>query len=309
MSDNAGNEAGNVQENSEKSENIQPNSEITPENEAPPSSDEGNSSSEGEKAPSSDDDDLALPEPDIAEDESKKKKEPPEWLKKKLERDRSAAERKAQEAARFKEENDRLKAALQPQGQSQPQNQQNQQPQIDPYMPQRAQFPDDATFFLALSDYREARRDQQAQFAHRQATIQKHEQEFHKNLGDAIESGKTKYKDFEERTDYILYGDGFPSNRAMAEAIVESKYKDDILYFLGTHVKEAERIAGLNPVSAAKEIAKIEVRFDSRKKSTIPKAPKPLSPLGGNSQGSGSHKNPDNMEMDEFRQWYKDKFG
>jgi hypothetical protein len=309
MSENAGNESGIGQENSEKSENTQPIIETNSENTSHEAPSEGHEApSEHENADSSEGDELHLPEPDIIEDENKKKKEPPEWLKKKLERDRVAAERKAQEADTLRQENERLRAGMQQPNVQQPQVPQNQQTAFDPYMPQREQYPDDASYFLALSDYRDHRRSVEAQFHQRQAAIKEHEEAFHKNLEGAIESGKSKYKDFAERTDYILYGEGFPSNRAMAEAIVESSYKDDILYFLGTHVKEAERIARLNPVQAAKEIARIEVRFDSRKKSNITKAPKVLTPLTGG-KGSATHGDPNKMGMDDFRNWYEGKYG
>lgn len=311
MTENAGIDAGSGQENSEKSEIIQQESEINTENTNDSPSDDTETPSEGEKAPSSEGDDgeLALPEPDVAEEEGKKKKELPEWMKKKVDREKRKEAEKEQaitaEAARLREENLRLRAGVQP-----PQAPQNPQAPVDPYMPQREQFNNESEYFLALTDYREVRRSQEIQFHQRQKQIKEHEEKFQGGLKDAIETGKNKYKDFEERTDYILYGDGFPSNRAMAEAIVESSYKDDILYFLGTHVKEAERIASLNPVSAAKEIAKIEVRFDSRKKSNITKAPAPLKPLGGgNSGGSATHGDPNKMGMDDFRQWYEDKYG
>jgi hypothetical protein len=309
MAENVDNGLGNVQENSEKSENIQQNSEINTENENNSPSEDINPPSEGEKAPSSegDSDELELPEPDIIEDDANKKKKEPEWIKKRIERERVAAERKEAEAARLREENERLRMGIQQP--NAPQAPQNPQAGFDPYMPQREQFKTDADFFLALGDYREARRNEAVVFHQRQEAIKKHETEFQGKLKEAIDSGATKYKDFAERTDYILYGEGFPSNRAMAEAIVESEYKDDILYFLGTHVKEAERIANLNPVKAAMEIEKLANRFTSKRKSNITKAPAPLKPLSGGSQGSGSHKDPNNMEMDEFRQWYKDKFG
>lgn len=300
-----------AQENSEKSENIQENTELNTENTSEKAGESQDKKGEAASSPDNDsqqDGELQLPEPDLAEDETKKKKEQPEWLKKRLERERTAAERKANEAEVLRQENERLKAAVnQPTNQPIPQNPQIQQGAIDPFMPQREAFNNDSEYFLALSDYREEKKNQIAMFRERENRIKEHEKEFQSNLTGAIESGKTKYKDFEERTDYILYGEGFPSNRAMAEAIVDSSYKDDILYFLGTHVKEAERIARLNPVSAAKEIAKIEVRFDSRKKSNITKAPKVLTPLTGG-KGSATHGDPNKMGMDEFRQWYKDKF-
>ncbi len=310
MSENTENTPVNNQENQENSENIQPNSETPPEGDAPSGENNENAEDKGEEHADSEGEGgelPPLPEPDIAEDESKKKKEPPEWLKKKLERDRTAAEKKAAEAERLREENALLRAGKQA-NPAAPNRPVTPQPGVDPYMPQREQYNSDGEYFLALGDYRDNRRQAEAQFHARQAAIQEHEQKFQTGLKDAVESGKTKYKDFEERTDYILYGDGFPSNRAMAEAIVESPYKDDILYYLGTNIKEAERIAKSNPVTAAKEIAKIEVRFDSRKKSNITKAPKVLTPLTGG-KGSATHGDPNKMGMDEFRQWYKDKFG
>lgn len=247
-------------------------------------------------------DELEIPEPDISEEEVKKKKEMPAWMKKKLERERHKEEAIKAEAERLREENARLKS-----GYAQPiQQQTNNYP--DPYIPQREQFAHESDYFMALADHREAIKSQQYQAQEHQRIMKQHEEEFKKNLSEAIDSGKSKYKDFEDRTDYILYGEGFPSNRAMAEAIVESSYKDDILYFLGTHVKEAERIANLNPISAAKEIAKIEVRLEAKKKSNITKAPKVIStPSGG--KGSASHGDPNKMGIEEFTNWYQDKFG
>lgn len=308
MSENVDNVQGNAQENSENSENIQQDYGTnlkTPENDTSNDSD-GDNLSEKSSDSSDDDGELSLPEPDVSEDEIKKKKDQPEWMKKRLEREkRKEADKVAAQAAeteRLRQENLALRG-VQP-----PQHQQVQHAQHDPYMPQREQFNSDGEFFLALTDFREARRQQEGEFHKRQQAIKQHETEFQNKLKDAIDTGKEKYKDFDERTDYILFGEGFPSNRSMAEAIVDSEYKDDILYFLGTHVKEAERIANSNPVVAAKEIAKIEVRFASRKKTNIPKAPPPLSPITGG-KGSATHGNPDKMDMDEFRQWYKDKYG
>lgn len=253
-----------------------------------------------------DDGELPIPEPDVAEDENKKKKQPPEWLKKKLERERLIAENIAREAEQLRIENARLKQV----GQLPGHDQQQSHAAYDPTMPIRENYNNDTEYFFALADWRDNTRYQQQTILQQRREIEKREKEFQNNLKEAIESGKSKYSDFEDRTDYILYGDGFPSNRAMGEAIVESKYKDDILYFLGTHIKEAERIASLNPVQAAKEIAKIEVRFDSKRKSNITKAPKVIKTIGGSGTGgSATYGDPNKMGMDDFTKWYKDKFG
>lgn len=308
MTENVESGQGIVQENSENSENIQQNPEINteiPDNDSS-ESESGDVAPEKSESHPEESDELPLPEPDISEDEGKKKKSIPEWMKKKIEREKAAAERKEMEAEQLRQENMALRGAV-PQN-PQAQAPQHQQPAFDPYMPQREQFQSEGEYFMALSDYRDQRRHEAVVMQERQQRAKQHEVAFQTNLKEAIEVGKEKYKDFEERTDYILYGDGFPSNRAMAEAIVVSEYKDDILYFLGTHVKEAERIANSNGVIAAKEIAKIEMRFASRKKSNITKAPAPLNPVTGG-KGSALHGNPEKMGMDEFREWYKNKYG
>lgn len=297
-----------VQENSEKSENNQPKTELNTEVEDNSSESQEDHEDSGEKDESDDLglDDLPLPDPDLPQDDTKKKKEQPEWMKRKLERERrKEAERlSAEEAekARLREENERLRA------QTQPQNPNPADPAFDPYMPRRDQFKTEGEYFLALGDYRDARR--QAEFHQRERVkqIQEHEQRFQNALKDTVAEGVTKYKDFEEKTDFILYGEGFPSNRGMAEAIVDSKYRDDILYFLGSNEKEAVRIANLNPIAAAKAIAKIEGRFEAKRKSNIPKAPNPLNPVSGG-KGSATHKDPNKMSMDEFRNWYQSQYG
>jgi len=280
------------------------------EQESPPKSDEFHSdigSEPAEKEESSDepdadpeDEELPLPEPDIVPEEAKKKKELPEWMKKKMEREQSIADKRAQEADSLREENARLKAAHE---------KPEQQQQSDPNLPQREAYNSDGEFIMAVNDYRDDMRQQQNSYYQQQANIQKHEKEFHDNLKSAIEGGKQKYKDFEEVTDYILYGDGFPSNRGMAEAIVESKYKDDVLYFLGTNVTEAERIAALNPIKAAKEIARLEIRFDSKRKSKATKAPRAIKPMGGQGSGAATTGDPGKMPPGDFENWYKNKFG
>jgi len=303
MSENVENGSGNDQENSQNSENIQDNSELNQEIPAEEPQDE----TPGEETPkekSENDDELDLPEPDISDEEVKKKKEMPEWMKKKLEREKAAADRQAEQALALKQENDRLRAAQQPNGQQQPPQQSN----LDPNIPRRDQFNSEEEYFFAVADFRDNVRHQAAVFHQRNAAIQKAEQEYHSGLTKSVEEGKEKYKDFEERVDFVLHGETMPPNRAMGEAIVASEYRSDILYFLGTHVKEAERIASLNPVLAVKEITKIEARFSARKKSNITKAPKIISPLGGN-KGSATNSDPGKMGMDEFSNWYKDTYG
>lgn len=296
--------ADNVQINSEEiteNSSINEHSEYQENQEVEAGTEIENSEKKAEESSENDqnsEEELALPDPDIGETEVKSKKEMPEWFKKKLEREKSSAERKVAEAEALRIENEKLKA----------QNIEKTKQQIDPNMPRRDEFGSDEEYFLAIADYRDNARHEATILYQRNEAIKSSEKKYQDNLKNVVETGKQKYKDFEERTDYILYGDGFPSNRGMGEAILESDHKDDILYFLGTHIKEAERIAALNPIKAALEIAKINSRFSAKKKSNITKASPPPTPLNGN-KGGATQGNPEKMDPEDFNNWYKNKYG
>lgn len=299
MSENIDNSSNSDQDNSGNSINEQ---EKTGESQDPSLNEEMSSEDTFKKdtdTKDSGEDELELPEPDISDEEIKKKKEMPEWMKKKLEREKRKEQEILAEAERLKQENERLKLGH---------SSADIPATLDPFLPKREQYKSDEEYFFALADYRDTVRHQTSEFTRRQQAIKEAETNFKNKLQETLEDGNSKYKDFAERTDYILYGEKFPNNRAMAEAIVESDYKSDILYFLGTHVKEAERIASMNPIQAVKEIARIESRFAERKKSNITKAPRILEPLNG-SKAQATHGDPSKMEMDEFTNWYKSKFG
>lgn len=300
MSENTDIGTETMQENSEKSENIQENVELNSENNDP-SSEDTQDHSKNDDDSNGEEDGLDLPEPDISEEERKKKKEMPEWMKKKLEREKAAAERKEQEALELKRENELLRQR------NPSQEQQNVQHPFDPNMPQRDQFRTEAEYFVAVADYRDAVRHNAFVNKQREEHFKKAEKTYQDGLSTAIDDGREKYTDFDTRTHHILYGEGFPSNRAMGEAIVESEYKSDILYFLGTHITEAEKIASMNPVKAAMEIQKLAIRFAAKRKSTLTKAPKPITPLGGG-KGTATNKDPSKMEMDEFTSWYQNTY-
>jgi hypothetical protein len=75
----------------------------------------------------------------------------------------------------------------------------------------------------------------------------------------------------------------------MAEAIRAADNGPDVLYYLGSNPKEAERISRLPPAIQAKEIGKIEAKLDNDppvKKSSS--APAPISPVTARKSGSAS---------------------
>lgn len=283
MTENVDNVQENVQENLQNSENIQPvddkSSEIpAPEPEKEPelpiAAEDKSETIEnvGEK-----DDELPLPD-----DNSQKKKEIPEWLKKRIDKEKRAA-------AMLAAENEKLKKALTV-GIPQPLIADNMSPQNVPGLeaPNRADFNSEHEYIAAVV------RHENTIAAHRMNTerqakaMVEAEMEFQGKIKETMSKGAEKYDDFDDKTS-VLFSDAFPPNRAMAEAIVDSDFKDDILYFLGTYPDEAVRIAKMNPVQAVKKIAEIEGRFQARAKSKkTTTAPAPINPINTNTSKSAA---------------------
>ena len=93
---------------------------------------------------------------------------------------------------------------------------------------------------------------------------------------DREEDARTKYDDFEQ----VAYNPKLPVTETMAQTIQASEIGPDVIYWLGSNPKEAERIARLSPLLQAREIGKIEARLASnppaKKTST---APAPIAPV------------------------------
>ena len=100
------------------------------------------------------------------------------------------------------------------------------------------------------------------------------------------EEARGKYDDFEQ----VAYNPRVPITDVMAETIRSSDIGPDVAYYLGSNVKEAERIARLSPFLQAKEIGKIEVKLASNppvKQTTS--APAPISPVIARNSGNPSY--------------------
>lgn len=100
---------------------------------------------------------------------------------------------------------------------------------------------------------------------------------------DREEQARDKYDDFEQ----VAYNPNLPVTEVMAQSIQASDIGPDVLYWLGSNPKEAERIARLNPILQAKEIGKIEASMTANppvKKTS--NAPAPITPVTARSTGS-----------------------
>ena len=103
---------------------------------------------------------------------------------------------------------------------------------------------------------------------------------------DREEEARGKYDDFEQ----VAYNPKLPVTETMAQTIQASEIGPDVIYWLGSNPKEAERIARLNPLLQAREIGKIGARLASnppaKKTST---APAPIAPVTARTAGTPAY--------------------
>ena len=137
--------------------------------------------------------------------------------------------------------------------------------------------------FETYEDYAEALAERKAEELLRQRETKQQQQALLEQYHDREETARDKYDDF----DQVAYNPNLPVTEVMAQSIQASDIGPDVLYFLGSNPKEAERIARLNPILQAKEIGKIEASMTAnppvRKTST---APAPIAPVTARSNGT-----------------------
>ena len=94
---------------------------------------------------------------------------------------------------------------------------------------------------------------------------------------DKVSKGEDKYEDFEEKVGKL------DPRIPMNIAIMQAENGHDIAHYLGTNLKEAERIIKLDPISQIREIGRLEVKLlaEPEKPKTPSKAPAPTTPLSG----------------------------
>lgn len=98
------------------------------------------------------------------------------------------------------------------------------------------------------------------------------------------EDARTKYEDFER----VAYNPRLRITETMAEVIRASDIGPDVLYFLGSNPKEADRISKLSPFLQAKEIGRLETKVSSEPPPTkkVSTAPAPINPVASRSASS-----------------------
>lgn len=114
---------------------------------------------------------------------------------------------------------------------------------------------------------------------------------------EKVAKGEEKYDDWEEKVGTLK-----PTAPFIA-ALMEADNGEDIAHYLGSHPKEAQRIAGLQPLSQVREIGKLEAKLSSKTvEPKVPsKAPAPITPLTGTAPSTSNEPS----EQDDTDAWIK----
>lgn len=140
--------------------------------------------------------------------------------------------------------------------------------------------------FETVEAYAEALAVQKAEQLLEQRERQKQQREIIETYHDREEEARAKYDDFEQ----VAYNPSVPITDVMAQSIQASDVGPELAYYLGTNIKEADRIAQLPPILQAKEIGRLEAKIANEpviKKTTS--APAPISPVTAKGNGSPAY--------------------
>lgn len=145
--------------------------------------------------------------------------------------------------------------------------------------PRPENFDSHEEYVEALTDWkiesRESQRKQQVEAERQREQTTKAQQTFKEKYQAAAKA----HTDFEEM--FAEYAEDTPTSPTMTQAVMESEHGSELMYYFLKNQNEAARIAGLTPIAAAREIGKIEAKFESKPetKKTVTNAPKPPSPV------------------------------
>ena len=130
--------------------------------------------------------------------------------------------------------------------------------------------------FESPEAYAEALAEQKAVKLVEAREAQKRNDELSRAYHEREEEAFGKYADFEQ----VAYNQRLPITQVMAETIRSSDVGPEIAYYLGSNIKEAERISHLPPYSQAKEIGRIEAKLASDPPvKKVSGAPSPITPV------------------------------
>jgi len=119
---------------------------------------------------------------------------------------------------------------------------------------------------------------------------------------------KTMDKGFDKYDDFHSIVGGMPANimtEAVAYALVETSNSEDVAYFLGTNLAEAQRIAKMSPIQIAIEIGSISTKLKNKPKIKESSASDPINTVSGTK--SSIDKLPSEMTDKEYTKYRRER--
>ena len=165
--------------------------------------------------------------------------------------------------------------------------------------PTLAQFDyDPERYATAKAEFAKTQAAKEIETKQRTEAQQKASQKLASDWEEKAERGAEKYDDWQEKV-----GDIKPTAPFVA-ALMEADNGEDIAHYLGTHPKEAQRIAALSPGAQYREIGKLEVKLLAKTaEPKVPsKAPAPVVPLSGTGAPAT-----DPMSEEDYGKWFKNR--
>lgn len=177
-----------------------------------------------------------------------------------------------------------------------------QQSQASTEKPEEGKFESYAEYVEALTDWKVEQKLRDAQVKQAKAA----EEEAHKAESTArskhfaadCEAVKSsgKYADFET----VAFSDKLRINDAVQDQLLASDKPADVLYYLGSHLDEAEALLKLSPSAVARAMGRIEERLALTKPvRTQTSASPPITPVSGPTSKTF---NPDKATDEEYRE-------
>ena len=148
--------------------------------------------------------------------------------------------------------------------------------------PARDQFGSDEDYVDALTTWKV---DQKLSGVKEQLSQHQMQSQAQASWVSKINQARAEYSDYDR---IMEDAQDIPIEPAVAEAIQSSEIGGDVAYYLAKHPEEAIRINSLSPMSAAREIGRIEsyVEYEKgqkAKKPPVSKAPAPIQPVKASS--------------------------
>jgi hypothetical protein len=170
--------------------------------------------------------------------------------------------------------------------------------------PQEKDFTDYLQFQNATIAYETEKRIVARELKQKAAQAQEFQhtanEEIVETFKERADVARKSIKDFDEVTKAATMS---PQDPEVIRLILTSEKGPELAYYLSKNPNVVKRLNEMPPISAAREIGKLEAQVSLATPKTVTKAPEPIEPLKGAT--ARSTKDPEKMSYEEYKAWRK----